>query len=786
MEEQFKTLEDMIAYIYCSDKEEIRTKTDIVIRQIGTVSKESTEECKGENFFTLIIALKYYLLSIQEYKRAYDLYRDILDKHYANYLKRYEVLDGPFLFAIQVELICAMNIGTISKELKLMSMLIDIEALSVFEKYDMNDLIFNLGKESIEACGYFIMYIIKNKELEEKELINRLLSYLNACYKNLYEYTEISYYYLLEEIKATISENVSYQFCTNIMNFYSILFAYVCKEDLRIRAELKTQFNENYVELEEEYKKHKDIYNFCDKHTLDNALRNFLNTISEDDVKIYSDNICNVIKNYDERITEYTNEDVFSKLSELKKADVPEYKINLIDKYVCEYCKEMMRGLFELKHYKEIIDLYKLISDSYFGKKEIFDQFYFELAYSFSKIGEKAIAKQLYKDAIDSGKESSAVYNNLGVFYAEDGDNERALVFYKKAYELNPEDDVARNNKENIEKVIKETKEKEQKLRNAYFKRLQKRHKSILFTIHRYSDEVTDDVLYKIINQEKYSIRKNINFLIEHNMLQLGENGEYKINPTVEKWLDEYVNPTLERQIVKVDNSKLYRSIFYHESEINLYRVLIELFPQHLIFPNVSLKTIFDIDKLKELLEQEVISYLFKAHVDFTIINTVTYFPVLAFEKDSEYNDKEPSKTNNQYKNQIFKIGGIPLIRLRYNSGMDYEQLKQEVKDATKDLILEIENGSDNFEFDLLKEIDKKKFGIINSAVDLNVLQKEWDNIVGSGIAIKSKVIDVEDRGLVIEISNDLKAIIEISKDNINKKIMEKFSFIDDVRYNWY
>jgi hypothetical protein len=38
-------------------------------------------------------------------------------------------------------------------------------------------------------------------------------------------------------------------------------------------------------------------------------------------------------------------------------------------------------------------------------------------------------------------------------------------------------------------------------------------------------------------------------------------------------------DPQMEREIVKVDNPKLFKPIFYHESEIILYRVLIELFP---------------------------------------------------------------------------------------------------------------------------------------------------------------------------------------------------------------
>lgn len=787
MEQQFNTIEDMISYLYGSrDKEEIKLKTETILKQIDAAFMESTEENKGQKMFTLVIMLKYYLSTIEEYQIAYEFHRDILDKHYENYLKENEELDEFFLFLTEVELICAMKIGQISRELKLMSLLIDIEEFSLPEEHDINEFTLFFEKEHIEAYGYFIKYLLEKEKIEENKIVNKLLSYLDTCSNNLNKYTDISYYYILEDIKQIISKTDFSEFCYNILNFYSVLFGFICKEDLKVQIDLKEHFEEDDSTLKEEYNKHQKIYELCDEHTLYSAFIALFNSMTENDTIIYSDEIYAAVKTYCEKSQENTGEDIFTKLPELKKLDVPNFKMCILDQYVCEYCEDNINILFEHKHCKTITDLYNLISDDYYGKKDIFDEFYFELAYSFSETEEKATAKKLYQDAVDSGKENSAVYNNLGVLYAKEGDNERALVFYTKAHELNPDDDIAKKNKENTEKSIKEAKKREQQLRNTYFKKVQKYHRNILFAIHRYSDEVTNDILHDIINQEKYTLKKNINFLVDNDMLQLTQKGTYIINPIVEKWIDEYVNPTLERQIVKVDNSKLYRPIFYHESEINLYRVLIELFPQHFIFPNMSLKTIFDIDKLRELLEQEVLSYLFKAHVDFAIVNTATYFPVLAFEKDSEYNDKEPSKTNNEYKNQIFKTGGIPMIRLRYNSGMDYERLKQEVKDATKNLILEIESGNNHSEFDLLREIDKKKFGITNSAVDLKVVQKEWDNIVGSGIAVKSKVIDVEVRVLIIEISNDLKSIIEMSKENINRKMLEKFTFIDDIKYNWY
>lgn len=793
MEQHFNSLEDIIKYLYQCEKDICRGKKDNIrikiksaLKQLDRVYNESKEDSKGKKMFVLIQILKYYLITIEEYKLAYELYREALDEQYNSYLKKNDELDEYFLFATEVELMCAIKMGHISKELKAMSLTIDLDSMYVPQEYEFENLKFYFGKEHIESYGYFIKLLIENDKLPEDKIINKLLSYLNICLQNFYDYTELSYHFILEDIKQAIKKNSYSNFCYNIINFCSSLFVFFSKEDLQIQIKVKEDLGEDISELKKEFETHNNIYNYYDKDTLNAFFKTFIDSVNDDIIELYSDNIYKILNVYCEKLQEYTNRDILKELIELKKVVLPNYKKNLIDKYICEYSEWAIDELLKIKKYKEIIELYSNISDDYLGKKHLLNQYYFQIAYSFSEIGDGESSKKIYQYALDIGKSSSAIYNNLGVIYSNEGDMQRALKFFRKAYELDSQDEISKKNKENTENLIKEKKKKEHELKNIYFKKLHRYHKSILFTIYKYSDKVDDERLNEIINQDKYALRKNVRDLLQYDMLQQTSEGIYIINPVVEKWIDEYINPTLERHIVKVDNSKLYRSIFYHESEINLYKVLIELFPQHFIFPNMSLKTIFDIDKLRELIEPNVLSYLFKAHVDFVIINTATYFPILAFEKDSEYNDKEPSKTNNQYKNQIFKTGGIPLIRLNYNSGIDYEVLKQEVKDVTKNLILNIENSDSNSEFDLLKEIDKKKFGITNTTVDLKIIQKEWDNIVGSGIAIKSKIIDVENRNLIIEISNDLKSIIEISKENINKKLMLKCTYIDDVIYKWY
>lgn len=785
MEKEFTTVRDMIVYIHeAKDKGERIKKTLNVFKQIDKVYENSKEIDKNQKLFTLIIVTKYHLISIGKHKESYELYREWLDKTYVNYLRENKVLDELFLFATEVELVCAMEIGTISNELKSMTMLIDMDSFVEPIEHNIEGFLFYLDNRPVVAYESFLIYLINNK-YKKSEILNKLFPYINLLYTNIRCSSNIVYYNCIDRLQPIIKKHKFPSICNNIVDFYKVLLIFACKESLQedIAINIGPRGDtEKLKELKDTYEKIENMNIACSEDTLHEIFKKTLKSTSKNHTGSYDKHIYTLIDNYFNICTDYTEKDITNILLKLTPSD---YDENIFNYCIAGYLTYYTEDLFSLNKYDDITKLYNLISNKYHGKQEIVDKFYFELAHSFSKIGDKEKAKELYQTSVDKGIQSSAVYNNLGVIYSNEGNKEKALFYYTRAHELDPDDDTSKQNMENTKKTINDAKKKEQQLKNTYFKKLQKYHRSILFTIHKYSDEVTNDILQEIINQDKYSLRRNIDYLVSNGMLQLNNKGVYKINPLIEKLVDEYVNPKLERQIVKVDNTKIYRPIFYHESEINLYRVLIELFPQHFVFPNISLKTIFDVDKLKELLDSDIISYLFMAHVDFAIINTSTYFPVLAFEKDSDFNDREPSKSNNKYKNLIFKTGGIPLIRLRYNSGMDYEQLKLEVKDATKNLILETQSEDSNCNLNLLKEIDKRKFGITNLSVDLNLIQKEWDNIVGPGISVKSKIIDVEDRFLLVEISKDLKSIIEISSEGIMKKMLEKFSFINNIKYIW-
>ena len=264
--------------------------------------------------------------------------------------------------------------------------------------------------------------------------------------------------------------------------------------------------------------------------------------------------------------------------------------------------------------------------------------------------------------------------------------------------------------------LIKKEKERPKIQINNYFKKTDKKLKSICFTLYKLEDleKVTEETIENSTNFKGFYLTKLLNELQSLDLIHHDIEKGWRLEDTIREKVASYVDPKLERQIIRNNKAVMYRPIFYHESEITLYRVLTELFPQHLVFPNMDLKTIIQVEKIREHLDHDDLDYLFKAHVDFAIIDTTTYFPILTFERDSDFQDREPQKTNAFKKNVIFETSGLPLIRIRYNSAMDYERLKEEIKQSTKEFILEISGNMDSETRRILESIDPTLFGILN------------------------------------------------------------------------
>lgn len=113
------------------------------------------------------------------------------------------------------------------------------------------------------------------------------------------------------------------------------------------------------------------------------------------------------------------------------------------------------------------------------------------------------------------------------------------------------------------------------------------------------------------------------------------------------------------------DGTIAFRPIFSSSHERQVYSVLLGLFPNHLVFPNMALQTIFSFDRMKGLLDEDVFTFMLGSQVDFCVISTANYLPLIAIEVDSRFHDGDVQKRRDEKKERIFETGGVPLLRIR-------------------------------------------------------------------------------------------------------------------------
>jgi hypothetical protein len=123
-------------------------------------------------------------------------------------------------------------------------------------------------------------------------------------------------------------------------------------------------------------------------------------------------------------------------------------------------------------------------------------------------------------------------------------------------------------------------------------------------------------------------------------------------------------------RIVRSANSQgRCKRIFDSEWEKQIYTALLDLFPNDIVVPQLGLAGIFDYQKMKQSLAHDLLEYFLIARVDFALISKETDFPWIAIEVDSKYHDSKNRVDKDRLKEQIFRIGNLPLLRLRSKDG---------------------------------------------------------------------------------------------------------------------
>ncbi|MBB6023586.1 tetratricopeptide (TPR) repeat protein [Paenibacillus sp. JGP012] len=739
--------------------ENILTRVNYVL-QNGKEAFENNSNQELRFNFLMVYYMKFGFIKVKEYKRAYETFGVFVEKEINWYLEDERSSKGNFdytsnLFFIALQLICEYkHTGTVSDPLLKMWTVISPEELVnilIFPSYSNPDCL----PSNLEFIETYIevIRIMMEKKIKKSLLVRHSVS----CVKLIYD--EIQY---------------------SIINDHSSYLEQFNKLEVLAEGLLPKEIFELY----------RFLIDFQIESTNDPELT-FYDKVSNDEIE-FLNRVSKKAFIWGEKNKKFTPaKDYFDLLEHVDDSEKIDLIANCIECLLFikdtsfrsnfEITNSLVEVLFDHKKYDLLSELYlKGIVDS--------ERKWFEIAFSLKEHQHTDIAKKVYLEGIEMGDNSSVIYNNIGVILEEDEKNYMgALEYYRHANKLEPDDELIQKNINRVEKQLKQEKQRLGILKDTYFKKINKYHRNLLFTIYKLqpNEHITIDELIQASKQSETFVRNNINKLIELKLIKENGNGAYSIETVIEELIADYVDPKLERQIIKVDNSTLYRPIFYHESEITMYKVLIELFPQHFVFPNISLKTIFEVDKIREFITNEQLNYLFMAHVDFAVISTSMYTPIIAFEKDSVYHDNMTVRSRDEWKNLIFQLGGIPLIRIRFNNSIPAETLKHQIRDATKELILELKQDETNNRF--INEVDFKKFGLLtNTKYDFKKVELTWNKVVGKGIAQKSKVDDFVDDDLLISISEELYSIVEMSKDRIFEELKKEFPQLDRIIYEYY
>lgn len=174
--------------------------------------------------------------------------------------------------------------------------------------------------------------------------------------------------------------------------------------------------------------------------------------------------------------------------------------------------------------------------------------------------------------------------------------------------------------------------------------------------------------------------------LVELGMVLLSDSS-YRINPYIEPLLARESQHAVVGRIVRAQGTSAVKQVFNSQREFTIYQVMVQLCPNHLVFPNSSLQSIMSYERMKELVSEDDFGYYLRASVDIVVVSSTTYLPMLAIEVDSVWHDTERQQRNDDKKDRLFAAAGIPFMRLRPVGSPPEETIRGQVAEHLDELV---------------------------------------------------------------------------------------------------
>lgn len=206
---------------------------------------------------------------------------------------------------------------------------------------------------------------------------------------------------------------------------------------------------------------------------------------------------------------------------------------------------------------------------------------------------------------------------------------------------------------------------------------------SVFATIKQYKGlaEVAEYAGMDIVWAERH-----YNKLVELGMLFVTDT-TFRVNPHIAPLLERESQHAVIGRVVRSQGTSAVKQVFNSQREFSIYQVLVQLCPNHLVFPNCSLQSVMSYDRIKELVSEDDFGYYLRASVDIVVVSSTTFLPMLAIEVDSVWHDTERQQKNDDKKDRLFSAAGIPFMRLRPVGSPSENTVRAQVAEHVDELV---------------------------------------------------------------------------------------------------
>lgn len=386
------------------------------------------------------------------------------------------------------------------------------------------------------------------------------------------------------------------------------------------------------------------------------------------------------------------------------------------------------RVLFEGKLWKQAIEVALYLKEKCKSNVNLF----FDYAYCLSNNLQNEEAISAYRELLDQWPNDAVALYNLSLLI-EEIDCVEAYDLAKRAFELDSDDDYFKRRWEAVQNLENRFLEKEEirvaeatrlddfyKTARERFPQLDFYKRRILSTLTIINSFDSFQYLAELSGTGQLYIEGNWRKLVELGMVIEDENGSYRINEYIVDLVQQERSHSVVTKLIRADNRIAFKPIFNSKLEYKIYNVMIGLFPNHLVFPNMSLQTIFQYSRIKELVDADTFKYYLMSQTDICITSTSSYLPQIAFEIDSHYHDDEDQIKRDLKKDKIFRVGGVPLLRIRAHGQPSDAVIRNEIIKNVRELgtVLSETQLKSHGMLKLDIEIDFESFGMGNRNED--------------------------------------------------------------------